>query len=221
MAYDFLKKYFGTQKEGEQAPALTFAQLEAAIAADKDVSIVNLKEGGYVSKEKFDAKETELKGVQTQLTAANQQIQSFKDMDVDGIKKQVTDWETRYNEETQKLQKQLSDQERAHAEEMFLSHYNFTSKAAKAGVLADLRAKEFKIDGGVLLGAKEFMDSLMADEEYKGAFVVEEPEGGKGKPDGEGGRPPRFSGGTNGGNGSGGSEPTWDFGFTQIRKPEK
>ena len=90
MAYDFLKKLFGTPKEGEAPKAMTYAELEAAIDGDKDISLVNLKAGGYVSKDKFDAKDTELKGVQAQLTSANEQIKSFEGQDIEGIKAKVS-----------------------------------------------------------------------------------------------------------------------------------
>lgn len=35
MAYEFLKKLFGTQKDGEEPKAMTYAELEEAIDADK------------------------------------------------------------------------------------------------------------------------------------------------------------------------------------------
>ena len=56
MAYEFLKKLFGTPKDGEEPKAMTYEELEAAIDADKDIQVVDLKAGEYVSKEKFDAK---------------------------------------------------------------------------------------------------------------------------------------------------------------------
>ena len=61
MAYEFLKKLFGTPKDEEEPKAMTYEELEAAIDADKDIQVVDLKAGEYVSKEKFDAKNTELK----------------------------------------------------------------------------------------------------------------------------------------------------------------
>ena len=66
---------------------MTYEELEAAIDADKNITLVNLKDGGYVSKDKFDAKETELKGVQTQLATANETIKGFEGQDVEGIKR--------------------------------------------------------------------------------------------------------------------------------------
>lgn len=217
MAYEFLQKLFGTTKEGEQPKAMTYEELVAAIGADNSISVVNLKDGGYVSKDKFDAKDTELKGVQAQLATANETIKGFKDQDVDGIKQKVSEWETKYNTDTQALKDQLEKQSREHAEEMFLSGYQFTSKAARNGVLAELRSKNLTVENGTLLGGKEFIDGLMAQDDYKGAFVTETPDDGSPK----GTQPannPRFAASTNGGAGnSGNPAPTFDFGFAKIR----
>lgn len=224
MAYEFLKKLFGTAEEGEEPRAMTYAELEAAIDADKSITLVNLKDGGYVSEEKFKAKETELKGVQTQLTTANETIKGFEGQDVEGIKRKVSEWEAKYNTDTQELRDKLAAQARSHAEEMFLSGYNFTSKAARNGVLAELRAKEFKLgDDGSLLGGKEFMDSLMENDDYKGAFVTEPKtnEGDGEQPPAPGPKRPRFSAPTNGGVAGGEQKPLFNFGFTHVNEPKK
>lgn len=247
MAYEFLKKLFGTPAEGEQPKALTYAELEAAIDADKGITLVNLKDGGYVSKDKFDAKDTELKGVQAQLSTANETIKGFEGQDIEGIKNKVSEWEQKYNKDTKDLRDKLDAQERSHAEEMFLSEYHFTSKAARNGVLAELRSKNFSIENGTLLGGKEFMQGLMENEDYKGAFVAQDNGGGNdgGNEDGNGNNGtggdngqhgaqsntgniytgksmPRFSGGTNGGVGSGGdNSPKFNFGFQHVREPDR
>lgn len=227
MAYEFLKKLFGTPKDGEQPKAMTYAELEAAIDGAKDIQVVDLKAGGYVAKSKLDAKTTELAGVQQQLTDANTQIQSFKDQDVEGVKKKVSEWETKYNADTQALKDQMAEQARKHAEEMFLSGYKFSSVAAKNGILAELQGKKFQIDDhGTILGAKEFMQSLMENEDYKGAFVTEQKKDGE--PEQQTQTPPaptgpRFSAGTGGTTQPGGAaaNPFAGFGgFTRLRQPD-
>ena len=77
---------------------------------ENQVKIGNLGSGNYVGKEKFDAKETEIAGLKEQLKNANTEIQSYKDMDIDSIKKSASDWETKYNNlvEEQKKQKEES-----------------------------------------------------------------------------------------------------------------
>ena len=229
-------KYYGLRifeetlwntKDGEQPKAMTYAELEAAIDGAKDIQVVDLKAGGYVAKSKLDAKITELAGVQQQLTDANTQIQSFKDQDVEGVKKKVSEWETKYNADTQALKDQMAEQARKHAEEMFLSGYKFSSVAAKNGILAELQGKKFQIDDhGTILGAKEFMQSLMENEDYKGAFVTEQKKDGE--PEQQTQTPPaptgpRFSAGTGGTTQPGGAaaNPFAGFGgFTRLRQPD-
>lgn len=199
--YEYLKKLFGEPKEGEEPVSMTYEQLEAAIDADKDISLVNLKAGGYVSQEKLNAKITELNGVKDQLTAANAEIQSYKDMDIEGIKQAAADWETKYNADTQALQDQLAAQAKAHAEDMLLSDYKFSSVAARNGILAEVRAKDFNLEeNGTLLGGKEFIDGLMTNDDYKGAFVVEQPK----DPDPEPSKP-KFTNTDPAGSGNGGN----------------
>ncbi len=190
--YEYLKKLFGKDEEGNDV-ALTASQLEEKIKADKELKIVNLAEGGYVSKEKFDAKETELTGVKGQLQEANDTIQSYKDMDIEGIKQSAADWEQKYNQDTEALKTKLAAQERTHAEEMFISGYDFTSKAARDGVMAAFRAKEFELKDGSFTGAKEFMDGLKDDEDYKAAFVAPPQPDPDPQPDPAGNPKPKFS----------------------------
>ena len=226
MAYEFLRKLFKKDENGAVIP-MTYEELEAAIDADKGIKIADLSGGGYVAKDKFDAKETELKGIRKQLDDANTQIKSFEDQDVDGIKQKVADWEEKDNTDTQALKDQMAAHNRAHAEDMFLAGYKFTSKAARKGVLDELRSKQFQLDEkGTFLGAKEFMSSLMEDEDYKGAFVTENPAGdtnqGNGGTNPPEGTKPRFSTGTNGGNPQGGdANPFLHMGFTHLREPKK
>ena len=179
--YEYLKALFGTAEDGKPI-ALTFDQLVEKLGAAKDIKLVNLNEGGYVSKDKLDAKITELSGVKEQLTSANATIQSYKDMDIEGIKKSASDWQAKYDTDTKALQEKLDAQARAHREEQFMSGYKFTSKAAKDGVLAAFRSKEFKLDGDIFVGAKDYMTELMANEDYKGAFVKDEPKDPKPDP---------------------------------------
>ena len=172
--YEYLKKLFGTNDDGTPV-ALTFDQLVEKIGADKALKLVNLADGGYVSKEKFDAKETELSGLREQLTAANETIKSYTEMDVEGIKKSVADWEKKYKHDTAALNQKIADNERAYQEELFLRGYKFTSKAAAEGIKAEFVKRQFPFEEGSFIGAKEFMDKLKVDEDYKAAFAVETP----------------------------------------------
>lgn len=221
MAYDFLKKLFGTQKDGEEPKAMTYAELEAAIDADKKIQVVDLKAGGYVAKEKLDAKIIELDGVKQQLTDANAEIQSYKDMDIDGIKQKAEEWEQKYNSETQKLNDKLTKQERDHQMDRYLDTVGLKPGAMyRDYVRRALEEKELKLENGKFLGAEDIVKELKENLDYKDAFVAEDTGDGSeengGEPTPSGGTP-YFSAGTN----SQTQEPkgsTFSFGFSGVRK---
>ena len=161
MAYEFLKKLFGTQKDGEEPKAMTYAELEAAIDADKKIQVVDVKAGGYVSKEKLDAKITELDGVRQQLTDANAEIKSYKEMDIDGIKKSAKDWEDKYNHDTQELNDKLAKQERDHQMDRYLDTVGLKPGAMyRDYVRRAFEAKELKLENGKFIGADDVMKEL-------------------------------------------------------------
>lgn len=218
--YEFLTKLFGTVNG--QPESLTAEQLVEKIKADKDLKIVNLSDGGYISEDKFKAKETELTGVKQQLTDANTTIQSLKDKGAD-VDKVTKEWEEKYSHDTQELKDKLTAQERDYQTDLFLSGYNYTSKAARAGIKAEFDKKNYTLENGKFgADATAFMNELIESDDYKGAFVVEnhDDNGGQGEP---GGKPaPRFMGETNGGNGGTGGKanPFTNFGFARLRQPE-
>lgn len=243
--YEFLKKLF---KEVDGQPeAITAEELIKRIQADSKLKIVNLEDGGYVAKEKFDAKNTELNGVKKQLEDANKEIQSYKDMDIEGVKKSAQEWETKYNTDTQALKDQIAQQERSHQTDRYLDTVGIKPGAMyREFVKKAFEAKEFKLDGEKFLGADDFIASLKKDPDYKDAFVQEETPGGDGTnqqaqngglpagtpagapgtipgttlPGAQTQRPlPQFATGTNGAGAAGitGQNPFMNFHFTDVR----
>ena len=99
---------------------------------------------------------TERDGLQSQLSDANATIQSYKDMDIDGIKQSAADWETKYNTDTQALKDQLESTKYGYAVENAVGSLKFTSESAKKAFLADLTAKKLPIQEGKLLGLEDF-----------------------------------------------------------------
>ena len=99
---------------------------------------------------------TERDGLKTQLSDANATIQSYKDMDIDGIKQSAADWETKYNTDTQALKDQLESTKYGYAVENAVGNLKFTSESAKKAFLAELTAKKLPIQEGKLLGLEDF-----------------------------------------------------------------
>ena len=116
---------------------------------------------------------TERDGLQSQLSDANATIQSYKDMDIDGIKQSAADWETKYNTDTQALKDQLESTKYGYAVENAVGSLKFTSESAKKAFLADLTAKKLPIQEGKLLGLEDFTKGYK--EADPGAFASNEP----------------------------------------------
>lgn len=141
----------------------------------KHVRFTDLSEGNYVAKEKHNATVTELSGVKKQLEDANKEIQSYKDMDIEGVKKSAKEWEDKYNTDTQNLKDQLAQQERSHQTDRYLDTVGLRPGAMyREFVRKAFDAKEFKLDGEKFLGADDFIAELKKNPDYKDAFAQED-----------------------------------------------
>lgn len=149
------------KREDLQAKGLTDEQIDFVMAENgKDVEKV---------KTKLTAAETARDDYKEQLETANTTIQGYKDMDIDGIKRSVTDWETKYNTDTKALQDKLDGQAYDFAMKEYVNGYQFTSELVKQAVIAQLKAQNFKLNDGKFLGADDFMKQLK--EANPSAFV--------------------------------------------------
>lgn len=147
--------------------------LEGLGLENEKVESIMKEYGTAISKLNTDLtnSKNEVETLKTQIEDANKEIQSYKDMDIDSIKKSASDWETKYNElvENQKVEKEKSiRQERVNA---FFNEVKFASESAKAGVIAKFNEKDFKYDEEAkkYQGADEWLKELK--ESDKGAFL--------------------------------------------------
>ena len=170
--YEFLKALFGTNDDGTPV-ALTWEQLEQKISAEPKLKLINLEDGGYISKDKFDAKDIELKEVSRQLGEANKTINSYKEMDIEGIKKSAADWEEKHKKDTEELQAKLDAQALEFAARTYLSGYKFSNELVKDAIYEKFMAKGLVREGEKFLGADDFMAEMQ--KQYPTAFVTEDP----------------------------------------------
>lgn len=108
-----------------------------------------------------------------QLDDANEAIEGFKGLDVEGIKKAAADWETKYNTDKANWEKQLSDRDYEDAARAAIADVKFTSKAAKNAFLASLKANPLPIKDGKLLGFDDVLNAAKADD--ASAFATDKP----------------------------------------------
>ena len=159
-----MKDYLESLEIGEGKVKLSSEEIKAILA----------EHGKTVTTETDKVKQSlneTISNYQNQLKTANDTIQSYKDMDIDSIKKSADDWKTMYEEmeANQKAEKEKSIRnERTNA---FFNDIKFASESAKAGVIAQFNAKDFKYDeeSNKFLGASEWLNELK--EKDSGAFL--------------------------------------------------
>ena len=157
-----------------------FSQVEARLTEvnsaddrkENPVRYVDLSEGGYVGKENYTRIETESAGYKKQLEDANGVIKSYKDMDIDGIKQSVKDWETKYTEDTTKLQNQLASQEKTFAAERYLDGQKIKSPLSRKTILNEFLAQNMEFKDGKFTGADDYMKKVR--EQYPDEFEAED-----------------------------------------------
>ena len=134
--------------------------LEGGLPADVIDAI--MKEYGtsvQAKDQEIDTLKTEKEGLSTQLKDANDKIKSFADVDVDKLKQEITDWETKYNTDTENLKNEISKKDYDFKLNDVVKDLQFSSNGARKAFIEDLRAKDLKFEDDKLIGYNEFLKS--------------------------------------------------------------
>lgn len=179
---EFLKELFG---DG----TLNFEQFEQAIQeAGKDkFNVVNLAEGNYVSKSKYEneladkerqvkaleedkkTRDKDLKDLKKQLEKAGTDENALNDLkeQLDTLKSNYDEVQKQYEQNLQKIKNESAAKEEA-------SNYEFTSPAAKRDFINFILSKSFELDEqGKITGREELVAEYKKENEA--SFVVEKP----------------------------------------------
>lgn len=154
---EFLKPIFGDK-------ALTYTELEAALKDNKDIKLGNLATGQYVDKYKLDGKINELTTANGTIKNLRETVKKFDGVDVEKLKKDAEDWETKYNTDIGKLKLEHS------LDTALLAEKAKNTKAVKAL----LNMENIKLDGDKLIGLDEQIETLKKDSAY--LFDIEDTE---------------------------------------------
>lgn len=144
---------------------LTWEQFQSAMGTAK---FVDLTEGQYVSKQKYD---DDISTRDTQITTLNTTIQT-RDQDLATLQQTLTDagdinalkqasqdlanLQQKYDTETKQYQRQLRQQAYEFAVTEYVNGQKFTSKAAKNDFRTQMIAKKLQFEDGKLIGADDF-----------------------------------------------------------------
>lgn len=114
-------------------------------------------------KTEAETQKTELEGLKTQLADANKQIEEFKGMDIDGIKKAAEDYKTKFEQAEADSKAKIEAMQFEHALDSALS--GVKAKNPKA-VKALLDMEGLKLNNGEVIGLKEQLEKIKADNDY-------------------------------------------------------
>lgn len=163
-----VKELFDKAENG----TLTWEQFQQAMGEAK---FVDLTEGKYVSKQKFDdevsQRDTRIQELGTKITTRDTDLanlqQTLKDAgDLDALKqasKDLADLQKRYDKETKDYQAQLTRQAYEFAVKEFANSKSFTSKAAKRDFTQAMLAKNLQFEDGKIIGAEDFVQIYSKD----------------------------------------------------------
>lgn len=149
---------------------------------DEQIDGIMAEHGKTVEKAKGDTAKVnqeletykdKVNALETQLTDANTQIQSFKEMDIDGIKKSADEWKSKYEADTKALQEQMEAREYGYNLDKAIADYKFSNDRVKNSILADIKEKQFKFENEKFLGLEDYMKQLQESEPT--SFLSEEP----------------------------------------------
>lgn len=162
----------------------------------KDIAVEQKKAEKVVQER--DSYKLKAESLETQVNDANTEIQKFKDMDIDGIKKAADDWKETAEKAKADADKQISQMKFDYALSAALT--GAKAKNAKA-VKALLDMNGLKFNDGKIVGLDEQLAQIKADNDY--LFESDEPA-------------PEFVKGTNGGSGSVGGKKPSEMTYTEL-----
>ena len=168
---------------GAENGALTLEQFKAKAG---DAKFVDLQEGAYVSKRKYEddlaSKAKEVETLNSTIAARDKDLEGLKvklqEAGTDAEKLQTlngqfTELQGKYDTDMKNMKAQLSKQAYEFAVREYAGKQNFTSEAAKRDFISQMNGAGLKMDKNGIMGADDFLKTYK--EENGTAFVVETP----------------------------------------------
>ena len=155
-------------------------------AKQNGMKLVDLSDGKYVSKKKYDddlsAKDNDITNLNNTINQRDVDLQSVKDKlkeaGTDAVKlselnDSFTALQTKYADDVKAYKEQLAKQAYEFAVRDFANTKKFTSNAAKRDFISSMMTKNLQMDNGKILGAEDFAVSYSNDN--SDAFMAEVP----------------------------------------------
>jgi len=103
---------------------------------------------------------TALDGLTEQLKTANAEIESYKGMDIEGIKKAADEYKAKAEKAEKDAAEKIADMQYDAALKDALAGEKFSSDYARQGIFADIKSKKLPIEGGAIMGLQDRLKAL-------------------------------------------------------------
>lgn len=154
---EFLKEILGEE---------LYSQVEAKLKGNDKVKLANLASGEYVSKAKYDDKVSELTKANQTIITLQETAEKYKGVDVEGLKKQIKEEQTRYATDTAKL---MDDIKKRDAVDSWLDAHPTKHRQL---IRSQFDFSKLSIENEKVSGIDEIGNGLL--ESYKDLFIVED-----------------------------------------------
>lgn len=140
---------------------------------DEQINFVMAENGKDIEKIKSDNEtlKTKVKDTEKLLSEANSEIESYKEMDVEAIKKSADDWKEKY----ETLEKQKADEEYERKIDEYLGAFEINDEVHAEKIKSLIKEKELKFDSKddkKLIGGDDVVNSYK--EKYPHVFGGEQ-----------------------------------------------
>lgn len=173
MGYEFLKTLFEPEQAGGEPKRMGYDELVAAINGSSDIKLVNIRDGGYVSKEKYDRLVTAADTYKSELATAterlNQGVSAVEGtIDIEALKEA-------HKAEIEALRAELNNANKVALIRDYLEREKFTSRIAKSALIREMtKNPDIIVVEGQLVGVEKAMKFYKT--EYADAFKSADPE---------------------------------------------
>lgn len=116
--------------------------------------------------------QAELDTLKSQLTEANKQIEGFKGMDIESVKKSADEYKAKFEQATSESAKQMAELKFNHALDTALAGARVKNAKAVSALLSKDALKFNEADGSII-GLKEQLEAIQKENDY--LFVSDAP----------------------------------------------
>jgi uncharacterized protein YhaN len=146
------------------------------LTEDQTATVMKAVAENYKTIAEFDKKvqrlESERDGFKEQLDTATETLKGFDGIDKDAIETELANWKKKAEDAEKSFNDRIYERDFNDALRDAMEGYNFSSNAAKNSVMAEVKSKGLKLEGGKILGLNDVMASIK--EKDADAFVDED-----------------------------------------------